>query len=90
MEKNIFLKIEKHMVKNAKNNCHDEEYSATTKFEDQIICQMKNINNSHFYIEKCDDTPSDGYCFFHALNNILKQKINQNEFNKLQEKIKSL
>ncbi|MDW3617779.1 MAG: hypothetical protein QFY14_01645 [Candidatus Phytoplasma pruni] len=88
LEKNIFLKIEKHMVKNAKNNFHNEEYSATTKFEEQIVCQMKNINNSHFYIEEYNDTLVDGYCFFHALNNILKKELNGDEFNKLQEKIK--
>ncbi|XXP77073.1 MAG: hypothetical protein AB3N34_01865 [Lettuce witches'-broom phytoplasma] len=86
--KNIVLKIEKHMVKNDENNFHNEEYSAKTNFKEKIVCQMKNTNNSHFYIEKYSDTIADGYCFFHALNNILKKEINENEFNKLQEKIK--
>ncbi len=87
LRKNIILKIEKHIVKENEKHSHNEEYSATSKFKKQIICKMKNTNNSHFYIEEYNDTPGDGYCFFHALNSILKKKINEKKFNKLQEKI---
>ncbi|WP_024563502.1 hypothetical protein [Candidatus Phytoplasma tritici] len=38
-----------------------------------IDLKMKN-NNYHFFIEKPEDTKGDGYCFFHALIFLLKEK----------------
>ncbi|MFW8664725.1 hypothetical protein ACOES3_02615 [Candidatus Phytoplasma citri] len=36
---------------------------------------MKNFNNIHFYIKEYNDTPGDGYCFFHALKYLLDETI---------------
>ncbi|TKA88110.1 MAG: hypothetical protein QS2022_0770 [Candidatus Phytoplasma asteris] len=38
-----------------------------------IDLKMKN-NNYHFFIQKPEDTKGDGYCFFHALIFLLKEK----------------
>ncbi|WBL31588.1 hypothetical protein [Candidatus Phytoplasma sacchari] len=43
--------------------------------DNTISVKLCNINNSHFYVEKPNDTPGDGYCFFHALSFILDKKI---------------
>nr|WP_153369360.1 hypothetical protein [Candidatus Phytoplasma sacchari]KAB8121829.1 hypothetical protein F2B49_02100 [Candidatus Phytoplasma sacchari] len=43
--------------------------------DNTINVKLCNINNSHFYVEKPNDTPGDGYCFFHALSFILDKKI---------------
>ncbi|WIA07732.1 MAG: putative effector [Candidatus Phytoplasma cynodontis] len=32
-----------------------------------IDLKLRNKNDSHFFIEEPNDTPGDGYCFFHAL-----------------------
>ncbi|MEZ0180075.1 hypothetical protein ['Camptotheca acuminata' phytoplasma] len=40
------------------------------------ILNIKILNrcNIHFYIQTPEDTPSDGYCFFHALNTALQKE----------------
>ncbi|RAM57666.1 hypothetical protein DH96_02315 [Candidatus Phytoplasma oryzae] len=35
-----------------------------------------NEDNYHFYIQEENDTPGDGYCFFHSLRFALNQEIN--------------
>ncbi|MDO8030082.1 hypothetical protein OC709_00930 ['Planchonia careya' phytoplasma] len=40
-----------------------------------ITLDMQNYNNQHFYIKHFNDTPGDGYCFFHALKYLLDQSV---------------
>lgn len=46
------------------------------KSETEILdLKIRNYNNIHFFVNEYEDTIGDGYCFFHALDNVLEKKI---------------
>ncbi|PQP79776.1 hypothetical protein C6B37_01185 [Candidatus Phytoplasma phoenicium] len=69
LNRNIHLYInEKHMFSTSENllkNCK----------ESVLDLKIRNQDNVHFFVNYYNDTIGDGYCFFHALDNVLKNII---------------
>jgi hypothetical protein len=49
--------------------------SSCVFFNNSIDLKMRNNNNDHFFIFLPHDTTGDGYCFFHAIIFLLKEKV---------------
>ncbi|MDO8059348.1 hypothetical protein OC683_01830 ['Crotalaria aegyptiaca' phytoplasma] len=74
INKRISLIIE---IKNSNQTTFSWDFNSLCEIIDSSILKlkMKNFNNIHFYIKEYNDTPGDGYCFFHALKYLLDETI---------------
>ncbi|MDO8057512.1 hypothetical protein [Candidatus Phytoplasma gossypii] len=74
INKRISLIIE---IKNSDQTTFSWDFNSLCEIIDSSILklEMKNFNNIHFYIQEYNDTPGDGYCFFHALKYLLDKTI---------------
>ncbi|MFB0638299.1 hypothetical protein [Candidatus Phytoplasma solani] len=55
---------------------NDIHYLSSFNSYNQVIdLKMRNNGGNHFYIHKPQDTQGDGYCFFHAIIFLLKEKV---------------
>ncbi|MEK0309294.1 hypothetical protein [Candidatus Phytoplasma citri] len=74
INKRISLIIE---IKNSDQTTFSLDFNSLCEIIDSSILKlkMKNFNNIHFYIKEYNDTPGDGYCFFHALKYLLDETI---------------
>ncbi|MDV3166465.1 MAG: hypothetical protein Q8807_02155 ['Waltheria sp.' little leaf phytoplasma] len=74
INKRISLSIE---IKTSDQKTFLYDFNSLCEIIDSSILKlkMKNFNNIHFYIKEYNDTPGDGYCFFHALKYLLDETI---------------
>ncbi|QTX02921.1 putative secreted protein [Candidatus Phytoplasma luffae] len=76
IKKNISLTI--HRIKDSSKNdlsVKTRENLLPSKIDQIVMIEFFNKDDIHFFIKDYNDTQGDGYCFFHALDESLKQQI---------------
>ncbi|MDO8064308.1 hypothetical protein [Candidatus Phytoplasma bonamiae] len=85
INKKILLIIQMYNKFNKETFSHDFHSLYRRKDSSFIELKMKNFENQHFYIKEYNDTPGDGYCFFHALKKLLDHSEMPNWLDQINE-----